>query len=241
MGALADLKTISHLLVAKKSGNTHAERLESFYSTQAEDYDAFRKKLLHGREALVAKLDFPKDATVVDIGGGTGNNLDALGPHQRELITRWDLIDLCPSLLAVAKNKIATQHLRFAQTHEADACNWQSNSEVDVVLFSYSATMIPDWISAFENAYDMLKPGGRIAIVDFFVCRKHGTAGVKHSTFTRHFWPLWFAWDNVFISQDHVPWLQSRFQTEHLMMASAPLPYLPFTRVPYYSFIGRKL
>ena len=44
---------------------------------------------------------------------------------------------------------------------------------VDVVTFSYSLTMIPDWFAAIENALRMLRPGGQIGVVDFYVSRKY--------------------------------------------------------------------
>ena len=45
-------------------------------------------------------------------------------------------------------------------------------SPADVVRESYSLTMIPDWFAALDQAYAMLKPGGTIGIVDFFVARE---------------------------------------------------------------------
>lgn len=240
MSLIADLKILSQLALARGEGNTQQERLENFYGNQAEGYDDFRKKLLFGRQNLISNLTFPRHAHVVDIGGGTGANLEALNLVQRANIKNWALVDLCPSLLEVANQKIKSQNLHFAETFLADACSWQPSAPVDTVLFSYSATMIPDWLTAFENAYQMLKPGGQIAVVDFYVARKFPTNTKRHSTFTRHFWPLWFSWDNVFLNQDHLPWLQHRFNTVDLQELSAPLPYLPFSRVPYYLFIGEK-
>ena len=55
------------------------------------------------------------------------------------------------------------------------------------------------------------------------------------------FWPAWFSIDNVFLSPDHVPLLQHRFETVVLSEACrSRIPYLPFGRVPYYVFLGRK-
>ena len=240
MSAIADLRTIARLALSSKRGDTHAERLENFYAGQASQYDEFRKKLLHGREAALSNLTLPPDARVVDIGGGTGNNLDALSAAQLSAVANWDLIDLCPSLLEIAEQKIEQRSLSFAKTLQADACSWQPAQPADVVLFSYSATMIPDWLGAFENAFNMLKPGGKIVVVDFYVARKFPTGDANHGTFTRHFWPLWFSWDNVFINQDHLPWLQDRYQTIKLHESFGALPYLRFVKVPYYYFVGEK-
>ncbi|MCA9269458.1 MAG: SAM-dependent methyltransferase, partial [Planctomycetales bacterium] len=105
-----------------------------------------------------------------------------------------------------------------------------------------SLTMIPDWFAAIDNALAMLKPGGRIGVVDFFVSRKYPSGDLqRHSWFTRSFWPTWFANDNVFLSPDHVPYLQKRLTTESFEPQRAKVPYIPLVRVPYYRFIGRKV
>jgi S-adenosylmethionine-diacylgycerolhomoserine-N-methlytransferase len=62
----------------------------------------------------------------------------------------------------------------------------------------------------------------------------------RHPWVTRAFWPWWFAHDNVFPSADHLPYLRRRFETVSLDQRRAKVPYLPWARVPYYRFVGRK-
>jgi S-adenosylmethionine-diacylgycerolhomoserine-N-methlytransferase len=57
---------------------SHAEGLESFYQGQATGYDAFRSRLLRGRQDLWKALSVP-DGGDDSIGGGTGWNLTYLG------------------------------------------------------------------------------------------------------------------------------------------------------------------
>jgi len=110
-----------------------------------------------------------------------------------------------------------------------------------VVTFSYSLTMIPDWFAAIENALSILKPGGTIGVVDFYVSRKYAASGLtRHGWWTRTFWPSWFSLDNVFPSPDHVPFLHRHFDVLHFEEHRAKVPYLPGARVPYYLFVGRK-
>jgi S-adenosylmethionine-diacylgycerolhomoserine-N-methlytransferase len=119
---------------------------------------------------------------------------------------------------------------------------WQPpEAPVDVVTFSYSLTMIPDWFAAIDNALQMLKPGGVLGVVDFYVARKVPAAGTaRHGWWTRTFWPTWFAMDNVFPSADHLPFLQRHFDVLHFEEHRAKVPYIPVIRVPYYLFVGRK-
>ncbi len=112
---------------------------------------------------------------------------------------------------------------------------------VDVVTCSYSLTMIPDWFAAIDRACDLLRPGGIFAVVDFYVARKFPASGMQQqSWWTRNFWPTWFGSDNVHLSADHIPYLQSRFETVELVESTSRVPYLLGLRVPYYRFIGRK-
>lgn len=234
-----DLKTLYHLLITPVRGTTHADRLESFYRPQAEGYDTFRRRLLHGREALFDGLSVDAGQTWVDFGAGTGISLEFMG-EKAALFEAIHLVDLSPSLLDVARKRVTTLEFTNVTTHVADATSFvPEGGSVDLITFSYSLTMIPDWYSALENALCLLKPGGRIAIVDFYIARKHAATGRRrHNLFTRHFWPFWFANDNVFLSPDHLPWLEHHFETLRLEEHAGSLPFLPFTQVPYYLFVG---
>jgi S-adenosylmethionine-diacylgycerolhomoserine-N-methlytransferase len=241
MGFLSDLKVLYHLTMKPVRGNSHAARLESFYAGQAKNYDNFRRRLLKGRESLWQAIEEPDGATWVDMGGGTGANLEFFGDRLAKAGKVY-VVDLSPSLLDVARERIEMNAWENVEAVEADATSYQpAEGQVDVVTFSYSLTMIPDWFACIENAYSMLRPGGLIGVVDFYVSRKYPQDGLRrHSWFTRSFWPVWFGNDNVFLSPDHVPMLFRRFDPVLFEEHRAKVPYLPFFRVPYYVFVGRK-
>ncbi len=241
MGLLTDLKMLYHFLLKPVRGKDHAARLESFYAGQAEGYDDYRRRLLKGRQELWNAIEIPEGGVWVDLGGGTGQNLENFGDEIGKLKKIY-LVDLSPSLLEMARKRISDKGWTNVEAVEADATTFQpEGGAADVVSFSYSLTMIPDWFAAIENAKAMLKPGGQIGVVDFYVSRKYPTDGlVRHRWFTRSFWPVWFAGDNVFVSSDHVPFLHRHFEPAHFEESRAKMPYLPLLRVPYYTFVGRK-
>ncbi len=241
MALLQDLKILYHLALRPVRGKDHAARMESFYSGQADAYDDFRKRLLHGREALFQRIAFPEDGVWVDLGGGTGANLEFIADRIPRLGHAY-VVDLASSLLKVANERFQKNGWQHVEAVEADATLWQpAEGTVDVVTFSYSLTMIPDWFAAIENAMKMLKPGGLIGVVDFYVARKHASHDMQpHSWFTRNFWPVWFSSDNVFPSADHLPFLNSHFETVWCQESRSKVPYIPFIRTPFYQFIGRK-
>lgn len=243
MGFRSDMRVLWHLVTSKAaSGANHQERLEAFYSGQREAYDSFRRRLLHGRERLMELLPLPSSGgTLIDMGGGTGSNLEALGARI-ESLEKASILDLCPSLLQVARERIAQKGWSNVEVIHGDATRHQPPQRVDVVTFSYSLTMIPDWFEAVTHAWSILKPGGVIGVVDFYVPRKWPDAGRKKgSGFTRSFWPTWFGYDNVFLSSDHLPFLSRRFDPVVVEEQQGKVPYMLGLKAPYYIFVGKKL
>ena len=241
MNALGRLKTLYYLTLSPIRGDTHEARLESFYRHQAGDYDAFREKMLHGREELFAALPAERGAHWVDLGAGTGRNAERFG----ERIANFDtvqLVDLSSSLLEVTRQRIADRGWPNVEAVHADATRFDPpEGSVDLVTCCYSLTMIPGWFAAIDNAWRMLKPGGTIGVVDFYVSRKHPEEHRRrHGWFTRTFWPTWFASDNVFPSPDHFPYLAGQFDPVHVEEHAGKIPWLPLVRAPYYLFVGRK-
>lgn len=241
MGFFQDLKILYHLVLRPVRGKDHAARMESFYSGQASGYDDFRKRLLHGREELFQSIEAPQGGVWVDLGGGTGGNVEFIQDRVSNLSSIY-VVDLASSLLEVAQQRFDERGWANAHAVEADATTWSPpEGSADIVTFSYSLTMIPDWFGAIENALRILKPGGTIGVVDFYVSRKHAAEGLKqHGWFTRSFWPVWFAGDNVFPSTDHLPFLRNHFETISCTESKSKVPYIPFIRTPFYQFVGRK-
>ena len=236
-----DMKTLWHLAVRRAKGKTHAERLENFYSGQAGGYDSFRKRMLHSRQEMIQSLEVPEGGVWVDLGAGTGENAEHIGPSISKL-SKMYLVDLSESLLEQAQQRIETRGWSNVTPVCYDATKFfPEEGSVDVVTFSYSLTMIPDWFRAIDHAFELLKPGGRIGVVDFYVARKYpDEEHQKHGWGTRTFWQPWFASDNVFLSPDHLPYLKNKFEAEQLHERRGKIPYLPFVRAPHYLFVGRK-
>lgn len=236
--SVADARILWQMLRGQPRRGTHAQRLQAFYAPQAERYDDFRERLLHGRRELIAMLDVGRGAHLVELGGGTGRNLAFFGERLAGF-GRVDLVDLCPALLAQARRRLGGQ----ANVHlvEADAVSWRPQRPVDCVYLAYALTMIPDWRAAIDNALAMLRPGGVLGVVDFYVsARKPTPPRVRHGALTRAFWPQWFRHDGVHLDPDRLARLCERLPDHRVMERRAPVPYLPGLRVPYYLFVGRK-
>jgi len=235
-----DFGVLRAMLRGIPQGGSHAQNLQGFYGAQADDYDRFRERLLHGRAELVTRLRLylPRAAHVVELGGGTGRNLEFFDTALDD-IAQFDLVDLCPALLARARARLA-QHAQV-RVIEADATTFRPAQPVDCVYFSYALTMIPDWRAALDNALAMLKPGGLLGVVDFYHSTAQPDAGLaRHGAFTRHFWRRWFAHDGVRLDPEHLTTLRAQLPQCELIERRAAVPYLPGLRVPYYVFVGQK-
>ena len=238
MALVSDLKTLLHL-VKPTRGQDHKSRLESFYGGQAEGYDEFRKRLLPGRQELIDQLEIQPESSFADFGCGTGITLELLGDRAKDLKKIY-LVDLSPSLLAVAQKRVKTLGLSNVEIIESDVSKLELSEQLDYVTFSYSLSMIPDWFSAISSAKKWLKPSGKFGVVDFYVSRKFSGPGLaQHGWMKRTLWPIWFNFDGVYPNPDHLPFLLSQFETELLSERETKIPYLPLSQMPYYTFIGK--
>jgi S-adenosylmethionine-diacylgycerolhomoserine-N-methlytransferase len=228
MALAADARILWQMLRGVPRRGSHAQRLQQFYAPQAQGYDAFRERLLHGRRELIERLPAAPGARVIELGGGTGRNLEFFGARLATLAS-FEVVDLCPALLGVARRRL--QHCRNVLLVEADAAEYRPAHAPDCVYFSYALTMIPDWRRAIGNAIGMLAPGGALAVVDFHLPDR-GLAS--------RFWRAWFGHDGVWLSAEQLPYLRDRLDVVFCEERRGAVPYLPGLRVPYYLFLGRK-
>ncbi|GKT43198.1 protein-L-isoaspartate O-methyltransferase [Colletotrichum spaethianum] len=195
-----------------KKGNQQ-DALESFYKKQAGAYDATRKVLLQGREdmlALVAaqlKAKEPKKGDKakriwVDVGGGTGWNIEAMSSFVNvpEFFSSVYLVDFSPSLCEVARQRFQRLGWNNVKVVCEDARKFRledyendlpsnrlsprspvlsyfsqkraEHGRADLITMSYSLSMIPDYYSVIESLTPLLSPDGVMGVVDFYVQSK---------------------------------------------------------------------
>jgi S-adenosylmethionine-diacylgycerolhomoserine-N-methlytransferase len=237
MTLLADARILLAMARGASHGGSHAQRLQRFYAPQAQAYDAFRERLLYGREQLIESLPVPPEGRIVELGAGTGRNLEFFGSRLAQF-RQVDAVDLCPALLQIARGRAA--RMPNVRVVEADATRYRPEQAVDAVYFSYSLTMIPDWRAALDNALAMLVPGGALGVVDFYLPALAGEGRLSRRARANRFWRNWFAHDGVHLSEQHLPWLRERLEPRVCLERTGPVPYLPWLKVPHYVFVGLK-
>ncbi|PMB70689.1 hypothetical protein BM221_003144 [Beauveria bassiana] len=191
------------------------DALESFYKKQAGAYDTTRGILLRGREDMLAlvvaqlkaKFQSPQDVGKskcekriwVDIGGGTGWNIEAMSEHVNvpEFFSSVYLVDFSPSLCEVARKRFERLGWKNVTVVCQDARKFRledyedgmpaaqsllrspalsyfkqqrpEHGGADLVTMSYSLSMIPDYYSVVDSIGSLLSPSGVFGVVDFYV------------------------------------------------------------------------
>ena len=228
-----DLRVLSALGRGRPKGGAAAS-LDAFYAPQADDYDRFRERLLHGRADLIERLSPRGGEYWAELGGGTARNLEFLGAR-RERLDRIDVVDLCTPLLAQAR--IRCRHWPNVHIEHADARHYRPARALDGLWFSYALSMMERFDEVILNARRILRPGGRIGVVDFFVSSAHpGPGRVRHGPLSRRAWTRWFAHDGVRVSPEIPDALMASFPHGRLTEHLGSIPWLPVLKVPYFIF-----
>ena len=146
-------------------------RMNRMYRRQRHIYDGTRRYYLLGRDRLIADLKPAAEASVLEIGCGTGRNLVQAARLYPD--ARFFGIDVSTEMLTSAISSISRRDLarRIRVAHgDGTAFNPQplfGLPSFDHVMISYSLSMIPDWHAVLKQALHNLKPGGQLHIVDF--------------------------------------------------------------------------
>ena len=264
MNYLNDLKVLYCTWFKPHSGGTHQERLESFYQYQAGAYDGFRSGLLHGRKpmlaALAARLSSTSsssssssattaqgDLVWVDMGGGTGYNIELMEELMSlEAFRRIYIVDLTPSLCQQARERVERRGWKNVEVVEADVCQFRleeggGDQKADLVTFSYSLSMIPPFHEAVDNAVSLLKPRSTslLAVTDFYTSEKFDVPARQHGYATRTFWRSFFELDGISLGAERRQYLDHTCDTDYEYNDTGSIPYLPVVRPPFYVWIGR--
>ncbi|KAG2493304.1 hypothetical protein HYH03_008440 [Edaphochlamys debaryana] len=240
-----DLTVLRHMWFGSKKGDDHAARLESFYGPQATAYDAFRSRFLWGRKpmlaACAARLAERSNLIWVDLGGGTGENVDMMQQYMD--LSKFKaiyVVDLCHSLCEVAKRKAKAKGWKNVHCIEADACQFAPpEGTATLVTFSYSLTMIPPFHSVVDQAVSYLSQDGLLGVADFFVSGKYDLPMRQMGWARRFFWRSVFDIDNIDIGPERRAYLEQKLERVWEHNSQGSIPYVPWLRAPYYVWIGR--
>ena len=160
------MNTPDRLLTSAPADSTAV--LDRYYRGHARLYDATRWSFLFGRTALIRDLArlSPPPRNILEIGCGTGSNLVRLVRQFPEAAVTG--LDLSADMLARARRKLERNQLLATLLHQRYDRPLYPEPVFDLIVFAYCLTMVnPGWERAVNSALQDLRPGGRLAVVDF--------------------------------------------------------------------------
>jgi len=146
--------------------------MDQIYRQQRHIYDLTRKYYLLGRDRLIADLGAGDGETVCEVGCGTARNLAKMARKWPK--ARLMGLDASTEMLKTARAKLERAGLAdriplahaLAQDFEPESL-FGLDRPLDHAVFSYSLSMIPPWRESVDHALALVRPGGKIHIVDF--------------------------------------------------------------------------
>jgi ubiquinone/menaquinone biosynthesis C-methylase UbiE len=117
------------------------------------------------RRKAVVRLGLGRGDSVLEIGCGTGRNF----PHLREAVGpagRIHGVDISRGMLRKASDLCEANHWRNIELNECDAAEYVAPEPLDGVLFSLSYNTMPHHYAVLRKAWDQLRPGGSLVIMD---------------------------------------------------------------------------
>jgi ubiquinone/menaquinone biosynthesis C-methylase UbiE len=144
-----------------------ASAAQDYFRRHAGEWDRIRK--LHVADEAVelaitaALMDAPINS-LLDLGTGTGRMLELLGPH----IQRGLGFDLSVDMLAFARARLDRAGLRHCSVRQGDIYDLAlPNDSFDAVVIHQVLHFLDDGARAITQAARVLRPGGRLLVVDF--------------------------------------------------------------------------
>ena len=144
-----------------------ARAAADYFRANAERWDEIRNLYVSELDVEAALFDVIADQKIddfLDIGTGTGRILEVLAPHVRRGVG----IDLSHDMLRIARAKLEQSAIRNCQVRHGDIYNLAlPSASFDVAVIHQVLHYIDDPEAAVAEASRVLKPGGRLVVVDF--------------------------------------------------------------------------
>jgi S-adenosylmethionine-diacylgycerolhomoserine-N-methlytransferase len=199
------------------SHRAHRDFLDAYYGWARPIYDVTRKHYLLGRDRTLRELLDEPWSTLVEVGAGTGRNLELL--HAARPGARFGALEPSTPMREHLARRCAFARVRDGFAEDLDYGSFFEGSAPDRILFSYSLSMMQDPEGALRNARRSLATGGEVVVVDFGDL--HGVPRRVQRLFRR-----WLASFHV------TPVDRALLQRERGRVSEGPLGYYRIVRLP---------
>lgn len=157
----------------------------SYYNTFSRVYDIFSPKSYYhkARSYAINELQLQQGQTVLNVPCGTGQNFEYFQRYLQDsgLVLG---VDLSPGMLEMAQRKIQKHHWNNIQLVQQDvreldqkwlddfSKNENKPLAIDAILCDLGLSGFPDWQLVIDHLLSILKTGGRIVIMDWYMEKK---------------------------------------------------------------------
>ena len=144
-----------------------AAAAQAYFRAHAAEWDRIRK--LHVADAAVedairAALAGKPFRSLLDLGTGTGRMLEMFGPD----LERGLGLDLSLDMLLLARDRLERAGLKHCSVRQGDIYDLPlATDSFDVVILHQVLHFLDDGGRAIKEAARVLRPGGRLLVVDF--------------------------------------------------------------------------
>lgn len=155
-GAEQDQRRLKGVLSRRRS------KSQAFFATASGQWDHLRAELFGDRfhlHALLALID--PTLTVGDLGCGTGQVSELLAPHVASVIA----VDGSTDMVQAARKRLKGAHQVDVRRGDMEALPI-GDGQLDVAILALVLHHVPEPARALAEVSRVLKPGGRVLIVD---------------------------------------------------------------------------
>ena len=163
-----------------KVRSARAANAEAYFESVADEWDSIRTLHFQNEaieDALLTAAGPGPFDRIVDLGTGTGRMLALFSPRTREA----EGLDLSHKMLTVARANLARAGITNAKVRQGDVSATPFDQDsADLVIIHQVLHYVEDTAAVLAEAARILRPGGRLLIVDFaphdldFLRREHG-------------------------------------------------------------------
>ena len=151
------------------SNQAHVEKVDALFSTIAMRYDlvndiqsAGLHRLWKRKMARLVALGESEQA--LDVCCGTGDLIVRLAKRGGRVAG----VDMNGAMLNVARRRLAKCNIGRSRLYQTDALQLPfGDGQFDVVTIAYGLRNLADYKTGLQEIFRVLKPGGRLAILDF--------------------------------------------------------------------------
>ena len=216
-----------------KTNLNNKEFMNSYYISQAKYYDAYRQNMLHGKKYLMYSIpwDSLTNNKIMLMAGGTGDLIDYIVDYIPTFNSVM-ITDISKPMLDIANKRIEKNKFNNVQTRLEDLGNdndyvKDEENTYDLILLTYSLTMVPNWSKTLSRALKYLKPGGILAITDFVVTD-------EQSKLNKFFWKFILEKSHINLNENHIKMLKNECEIEYLRIDDGNFPHVPLLNCNYY-------